>query len=78
MHKNVRKFIKELDEYAHDYRENAVRLEDGNQLVVILLGHAVCSNSAMQMESEIYRHGRKLAYICSNRKTKVKVCWKYR
>lgn len=21
-----------------------------------------CSNSAMQMESEIYRHGRKLAY----------------
>ena len=30
--------------------------------MVILLGHAVCSNSAMHMESEIYRHGRKLAY----------------
>jgi hypothetical protein len=65
VHKNVRKFTEELGEYAHDNRDNAIRLDltEGNQLVVILLGHAVCSNSAMQTESEIYRHGRKLAYF---------------
>ena len=65
VHKNVRKFTEELSEYAHDNRGNYIRLDmtEGNQLVVILLGHAVCSNSAMQTESEIYRHGRKLAYF---------------
>ena len=65
VHKNVRKFTEDLEEYAHDNRDNAIRLDltEGNQLVVILLGHAVCSNSAMQSESEIYRHGRELAYL---------------
>ena len=65
VHKNVRKFTEELSEYADDNRGNYIRLDitEGNQLVVILLGHAVCSNSAMQTESEIYRHGRKLAYF---------------
>lgn len=65
VHKNVRKFTEELGEYAHDNRCNAIRLDltEGNQLVVILLGHAVCSSSAMQTESEIYSHGRKLAYF---------------
>ena len=65
VHENVRKFTEELGEYAHDNRDNAIRLDitEGNQLVVILLGHAVCSDAAMRTESEIYRHGRELAYF---------------
>ena len=90
VHKNVRKFTEELSEYAHDNRGNYMRLDitEGNQLVVILLGHAVCSNSAMQTESEIYCQITTIEaiatilamrYVSRTFLTKVKDCsWKYR
>ena len=57
VHRDVRKLTRKLSNDT----SGKMGLGVGNRLVVILLGHAVCSNSAMQMNSEIYRHGRKLA-----------------
>ena len=65
VHKNVRKVIRKLSTDP----SGETGLGEGNRLVVILLGHAVCSNSAMQTDSEIYRHGRKLAKMLGANKS---------
>jgi hypothetical protein len=55
IHRDVRKLTRQLNS------SREIQLSQSARLVVALLGHAICHNSANQMESEIFRAGRKLA-----------------
>ena len=61
VHRDVRKLTRQIT--ASGETSELGRLQNNHRIVVVLLGHAICHNSANQMESEIFRVGRKLAKL---------------